>query len=481
MPVAPSRVSRHRRSTESRAAYTARAALTALAGHRAPPVPTTLEPYLPIAPLVQNVRDRVRSTRRLSGHVVVLLLACIVGLGGGFPLRDTVAAPAPLAVSNVEYGDDDFQRVVIPMSATQVNHIGGLEREAIVDVGPALIKPAPQRGPAYVATHLVQANETIAAIAARYAITPETLIAANNLEGVLAIGEDLRIPRISGVPHTIDDGETLNDIALRYGVVPEVIMTYPPNGLDHGQVLVAGREIFIPGASLAGISSSSVRGAINVVDQQARPAAIVRDDRTNLRQGPGTEYAKISKIDAGERLELLARHAEWVKVQTADGSVAWMAREVVIIPGTVWETLGETNDFPPPPPPPPVWVWPTWGDMTSGFGWRRFSVGRFHNGIDIANRQGTPIMAARSGTVIEAGWCGGYGYCVKISHGGGVTTEYGHMMSRPVVVEGQSVEAGGLIGYMGSTYGRGGYSTGTHLHFTVKVNGTAVNPLKYLD
>ena len=314
VPVAPSRGSRRRRSTESRAAYTARTALTELAGHRAPPVPTTLEPHLPIDLLVQNVRERVRSTRRLSGHVVILLLACLVGVGGGFPLRDRVAVSAPAQVSNVEYGDDDFQRVVIPISATQINHIGGVEREAIVDVGPALIKPAPQRGPAYVATHLVQANETIAEIAAKYTITPETLIAANNLDGVLAIGEDLRIPRISGVPHTIDDGETLNDIALRYGVLPEVIMTYPPNGLDQGQVLVAGREIFIPGASLAGISNSSVRGAISAVDEQARAAAIVRDDRTNLRQGPGTEYEKITKIDAGERLELLARHGDWVKI-----------------------------------------------------------------------------------------------------------------------------------------------------------------------
>ena len=82
----------------------------------------------------------------------------------------------------------------------------------------------------------------------------------------------------------------------------------------------------------------------------------------------------------------------------------------------------------------------------------------------------------------EAGWCSGFGYCVKIDHGDGVTSIYGHMIKKPPVRAGDQVEVGDLIGYMGSTYDRsgGGYSTGVHLHFTVKVNGKAVNPLKFL-
>ena len=108
--------------------------------------------------------------------------------------------------------------------------------------------------------------------------------------------------------------------------------------------------------------------------------------------------------------------------------------------------------------------------------------GRFHNGIDIANRKWTPIVAARGGTVIEAGWCSGYGYCVRMNHGDGFVTEYGHMASKPVVRTGQVIRAGKLIGYMGMTYDRrgGGYASGVHLHFTVKRNGRAVNPLRYL-
>jgi murein DD-endopeptidase MepM/ murein hydrolase activator NlpD len=106
----------------------------------------------------------------------------------------------------------------------------------------------------------------------------------------------------------------------------------------------------------------------------------------------------------------------------------------------------------------------------------------FHDGLDIANKAGTKVYAARAGTVSEAGWCSGFGYCVKIDHGDGVTTIYGHLLKRPPVRRGEAVSAGDMIGLMGSTYDAsgGGYSTGVHLHFTIKVNGKAVNPLKFL-
>lgn len=117
-------------------------------------------------------------------------------------------------------------------------------------------------------------------------------------------------------------------------------------------------------------------------------------------------------------------------------------------------------------------IWPTRGTITSNFG-RRW--GRLHKGIDIANRKGTPIYAADSGVVTFSGRSGGYGNLVKISHGGGLLTYYGHLSSRSVSV-GQNVKRGQLIGYMGST----GNSTGSHLHFEVRVNGTAVNPRRYL-
>ncbi len=471
-----------KRRRELRAAHQARSTLAGLVGREAPPAPADPAPRRGLRSYSQQLKH-VRIHRRLLAHGAVLLLALIMAAGGGFPLYPAPQTATDVATVVVEEPFSDPARVVIPISATKPS-VGGIDREERYEpIAPPLVQPAPARGPAFVATHVVQADETIASIAAQYNISPDSLIAANDLGDLLAIGERLRIPRMSGVPHVVAEGETLGEIATRYGVAPEEIMTYPPNGLDHGQPLVAGREIFVPNASLAGIGALSARGVADLAQQPASAAAIVRDDRTNLREGPGTNYDKITKLNSGAKLELLARHEEWAKVRVDDGTVAWISREVVLIPDAVWDGLNETDDFPPPPPPPPVWVWPTWGDLTSGFGYRNFSVVAVSLKKKIANRQGTPIVAARSGRVIQAGWCSGYGYCVKISHGDAIVTEYGHMMSQPVVSVGQSVDAGDLIGYMGSTYDRagGGYSTGPHLHFTVKIDGVAVNPLRYLD
>lgn len=116
-------------------------------------------------------------------------------------------------------------------------------------------------------------------------------------------------------------------------------------------------------------------------------------------------------------------------------------------------------------------VWPTQGSITSGFGWR---WGRMHEGVDIGADTGTKILAADSGMVSFAGWNGGYGYLVKIDHGGGKETRYAHMSKIDCKV-GQTVTKGDLIGYVGST----GNSYGPHLHFEVRINGNARNPLDF--
>ena len=100
-----------------------------------------------------------------------------------------------------------------------------------------------------------------------------------------------------------------------------------------------------------------------------------------------------------------------------------------------------------------------------------------HTGIDLDSRSGLGIYAAGGGKVVSVtrGWGGGYGNHIIIDHGGGIKTLYGHMSSFKVG-SGQYVQAGQQIGVMGNT----GWSTGTHLHFEVRVNGRAVNPTKYL-
>lgn len=115
--------------------------------------------------------------------------------------------------------------------------------------------------------------------------------------------------------------------------------------------------------------------------------------------------------------------------------------------------------------------WPTAGIVTSGFGWRWF---RMHSGMDIAGPVGTPVKAAKEGRVVYSGWMGGYGYCIDIDHGNGITTRYGHNSSLHVQV-GQYVYRGQVISSMGST----GHSTGPHLHFEVRINGEAMDPRGY--
>jgi murein DD-endopeptidase MepM/ murein hydrolase activator NlpD len=116
--------------------------------------------------------------------------------------------------------------------------------------------------------------------------------------------------------------------------------------------------------------------------------------------------------------------------------------------------------------------------VTSGFGYRTDPITgaqSYHSGIDFGAGCGTPIMAAGSGTVLSAGWNGGYGNATIINHGGGLATLYGHQSQIGVSV-GQTVQQGQVIGYVGTT----GRSTGCHLHFEVRVNGNPVSPWAYL-
>jgi len=124
-------------------------------------------------------------------------------------------------------------------------------------------------------------------------------------------------------------------------------------------------------------------------------------------------------------------------------------------------------------------LWPVSSEISSNFGWRGNPMGgrggEFHSGIDIRAPRGTSIRAAGGGTVIFNGWQGGYGNTIIINHGNGITTLYAHNTANLANV-GQRVERGDIIARVGTT----GRTTGAHVHYEVRINGTAVNPRTYM-
>jgi LysM repeat protein len=185
-----------------------------------------------------------------------------------------------------------------------------------------------------------------------------------------------------------------------------------------------------------------------------------------LRLNPGVEMASLTP---GIQLRVapsapMRAHMLLALRPTGSGALSWPD-----LPN-----LPQVPQAPLPGSGPGDYIWPTQGVFSSGYGWR---WGRMHKGIDLANRTGTPIVAAKEGRVSFAGWHdGGYGYLIEISHADGSTTRYAHN-SRLLVGQGQEVSQGEVISQMGST----GNSTGPHLHFEIIAPGMgAMNPLNFL-
>jgi murein DD-endopeptidase MepM/ murein hydrolase activator NlpD len=198
------------------------------------------------------------------------------------------------------------------------------------------------------------------------------------------------------------------------------------------------------------------RNQLNALAQErSNLLAVASEHRTHV----AAEVEELEEISAQEeaQLEALVREQE---------AAAKLERE-------------RTGVAPVPPPSPGAMQWPLSGPITSPFGMRLNPFGgghtEFHPGIDIGVAVGTTIAAAAPGRVIIVGWVSGYGNYVAIDHGGGISTGYGHLSSFFVSV-GQEVQRGQAIGASGNT----GRSTGPHLIFEVRRNGTPVDPNPFL-
>lgn len=203
-----------------------------------------------------------------------------------------------------------------------------------------------------------------------------------------------------------------------------------------------------------------------VEKEQALDAA---EQKARERKAAAEGALAASRDAAAKQVALLAANQRRIDGQRAEiaALVAQDSRLAAIIREA--ETTSISNSG---PPSASGLIWPVQGPVTSGYGPR---WGRMHHGIDIGARSGVPIAAAKDGVVIYSGWMNGYGNVVVVDHGGGFTTVYAHQ-SRIAAGRGASVDRGEVIGYVGST----GRSTGPHLHFETRVNGSSRNPMNYL-
>lgn len=300
----------------------------------------------------------------------------------------------------------------------------------VLDQDGYLVKSVPQTsegnriGMSEMITYEIQPGDTISSVAARFDLNSSTILWENGLgkNSVIKPGQKIVIPPIDGVSHEVEKGEDLSEIAELYEVESDLIAKH--NDLD-GSV-IAGSVIFVP-------------GGFKIIEETNNSNTLVASNNV-------TGSASSTKTVTG-------------------------ASSSVTSPPPV-DNLQPTGAY---------LIWPTNGKLTQGFHGG-------HYALDIANSGKPPVYASRAGTISEiftgcgprSFGCGGggYGNYIKIDHGDGCETLYGHNEEVWVSV-GQSVDTGQAIAKMGNTGNVYGV-TGIHVHFELRCNGVKQNPLNYM-
>ena len=277
------------------------------------------------------------------------------------------------------------------------------------------------------------------------------------------LAETLYSTKSAEVTYEVKKGDTWSEIANSHGLTSKELLALNPgyniDKLQIGEVLTLSASV--PYLTMTVVQQERYVDEVNY--------DIVYTDSANMYKG---DYKVTSPGQYGAA-DVVA-NVTYVNGEETERTIL---SSVTLREPVTEQRLQGTKDR-------PTWLptgsfrWPTSGRITSYFGGRRSPGGigsTNHKGIDIANSYGAPVYAADGGTVTYAGWMGGYGYLVQISHGNGYVTYYGHNSSLLVSV-GQHVYKGQQIARIGST----GNSTGNHCHFEIRYNGVAKNPLNYL-
>lgn len=262
------------------------------------------------------------------------------------------------------------------------------------------------------AIYTVQSGDSINSVAAYFGVSVDTIMTFNHMKSKkLSVGDVLEVPSVSGVMHEIKKGDTLAGLAKKYSIDSEDIALY--NGLLSSDDLVVGEDIFLPGAKEEEKPAKKNSNLATKNTSSKKPVTWARGDTTHLNTPASIKkYSNLTKLQG-------------------------------------------------------YFLFPAPGST-------RTQKMHGNNGVDLANKTGSPVLASADGVVAVAkssGYNFGYGNYIKITHPNGTETIYGHL-SKVHVTTGQSVTRGQLIGAIGST----GNSTGPHLHF--EIHG-AYNPFAW--
>jgi len=332
----------------------------------------------------------------------------------------------------------------------------------VLRVGQVLDVPGGQRG-GYRIT-IARPGETLTDVARRVGRTRATLASANPglADGEVAAGATISVPPADGVTAEAAAGDTLASLATRASTTAEALARL--NDLEVDAVLRSGQSVLLPrspdGAGTGGMGGAgSESGGATPAGPSAPPVAPPPAAALPSSSPPAAPGAP-SGLAAAAAPAPTATVRERLRSLQDDDLRAAVAR----LPAVSFEDQ--------------TFRAPVQGRVSSRFGWRALSVNgnHFHGGVDLAVPLGTPVHAARDGIVVKAGWGGTYGNVVYLDHGDGTQTRYAHL-SRIEVRVGEALRQGDVLGLAGST----GASTGPHVHFELRFDGRAVDPLDYLQ
>ncbi|MCR4925083.1 MAG: peptidoglycan DD-metalloendopeptidase family protein [Clostridiales bacterium] len=290
------------------------------------------------------------------------------------------------------------------------------------------------------------------------------------------LAEKLNTTKTEAVYHQVTEGDSLSAIAQAYDTTSAELKTLNPSIKDDkiyiGDKLLVSHEVKFIRVKVMKTETKQVE--IPYETEKTNDSSLYKGSRKVAVAGKTglanvtelVSYVDGIRVSSEEISRVVVKEpvTEKIRVGTKSTSSYYASGEGSY---TVTTTSGR-------------FIWPAVGisQVTRGFGYHSSSyTSGYHKGIDITGggAYGRRALAADSGTVTSAGWNGSYGYCVIVDHGGGLSTLYGHL-SKISVRAGQSVSQGQTIGFVGNS----GYSFGAHLHFEVRVNGTPVNPYRYL-